>query len=588
MDFKPHYKAEESSTTNPLPSLIERVTNIQTRVSQADIYTLNTRLKRQHIVGGDVGHLSKATLKAVIGEIDALRVQFKSAVDAAPHVPDDAAEPDSLVTRKDLRALLKLVRDLLAELTQLRSLLNDVILDPEKAALLRDRPTPSWGNNAELAKTDAGAGPKSAKGLTVPGAMGWFANPIQKLFNPLASPDGSSSDGNRGQRGRPEQQKTIRALRPAPKLAPAISATTTTVNVEFGHGGTGRATVSDVAGDSPGGDSGISFSGRDSRLGSASISSGSLGRSTGSRLGMSSAASNLSITDLPQSPTTRNQNLFGIFAGAPSTSLKADPWIVVPKKEGRRGVSPGLSALRRGAQPDPSGPGFQGQRQLAMRPGMRATSGYNPNRLSRIVDAVIDDDAASIGASEEHRTLRSARNLSDSSIHSTFVRTNPVNRLLTPSSVALSVPVMDAVSSEGGSASASGSYIDRESVLQALSRKVQGMRSYLPASPGDRPQNTAPSSTASATLIGQTSPTTPSAAASPPKPIPGRSRQAARSSSRSERSPSSAYPRGSSWMNVDSLKREGRDGGFAGSFKAESSVNSARKITREYRGGMDF
>ncbi|KAG8889104.1 hypothetical protein FRC00_014575, partial [Tulasnella sp. 408] len=72
-----------ASASATLPALIERVTALHTKISQADVRTLHNRLKRQHIVGGDVGHLSKSTLKSIMVEVNNLRSQFKLALDAA-------------------------------------------------------------------------------------------------------------------------------------------------------------------------------------------------------------------------------------------------------------------------------------------------------------------------------------------------------------------------------------------------------------------------------------------------------------------------------------------------------------------------
>ncbi|KAG8852351.1 hypothetical protein FRB96_008697 [Tulasnella sp. 330] len=589
----PGSKSENVPGTNTLPSLIDRVTVLHTRVSQADVHTLNTRLKRQHIVGGDVGHLSKSTLKAIIGDIDALRGQFKTAIDAAKAPGDDGEEPESVMTRKDLRALLKLLKDMLTELTQLRSLLNEVTLDPSKAASLKDRPVSAVIGALGPTRSDSDGDRGRSKGLLVPGAMGWLAAPIQKLFNPVTSTSDTSDDGRSNQRGRVEQ-KTLRAPRAAPKLAPAISATTTTVNVEFGSSGTKGATVAESAGDVGVDGLGPSFEGRESRHGLASVGSGSLGRSSASRFAMAHNQSSTSTSDLNQNATARNQSLLGIFAGASQTSApgpKKDTWVVLPKKrtESPESLAGGFNALRRGLT-DTSGPGFQSHRQLGMGPGMRATSGYNPHRLSRIVDAVIDDDGASIAPSEVNRTLRSGRNLSDSSIHSTFIRANPIHRLLTPSSVALSAPTTDAITpAETGMKSVFGSFIDRQSVLQTLSRKVSGMTTFSAVPP--RSEHRSQSSVASGTLVGQTTPPTPSAASSPPRMIPGHSRNGERSISRRRRSPSlgtggRSLLHGLSWVPGDSSGDGG--GNLSSSFNPDASSSPARKIWRAGRGDMDY
>ncbi|KAG8987492.1 hypothetical protein FRB93_004519 [Tulasnella sp. JGI-2019a] len=579
--------AKADDRTSALPSLIDRVSVLHTRVSQADVHTLTTRLKRQHLVGADVGHLSKSTLKAIVGDIDALRGQFRAAIDVAKAPSDDGEEPESVMTRKDLRTLLKLLKDMLTELAQLRSLLNEVILDPGKATGLKDRPVNSVLGGLGPTRSDSDPERGRSKGLLAPGAMGWLAAPIQKLFNPVTSPK-DHLDGEGGNRRGRAEHKTLRAPRTAPKLAPAISATTTTVNVEFGSSGTKGATVAEPIDDVDVDGSGFSFGGRDSVSGMTSMSSTSLGRSSAARFAMAHSQSSTSTFTSDQDATTRNQSLLGIFAGASQPSSmgpKKDSWVVVPKK---RGQSPGalepgsLSALRRG-MPDTTGPALQRHRQLGMAPGLRATAGFNPHLLSRIVDAVIDDDATSIAPSEVNRTLRSGRNLSDSSIHSTFIRANPVHRLLTPSSVALSATAMDVAPAEATSSSAVGSYIDRESVLQSLSKQVPGMKTVSTAvSRGDLRSQ---SSGASGTLIGQGTPPTPSSASSPPKMIPGRSQNGARPASRSRSRAGRSMVPGLSWMPGDFGSGEGSK---AGVFNPVLSSSPAHKIRRPGRDGMEY
>lgn len=89
-----------------LTSLIDHMTRLLTRLSQADVQTLTKRLKRQHLPG-DVGHLSKSTLGTIMGEIEDLRNHFRGILEAerkqdwgALHSAADKDKLDSLVTRK--------------------------------------------------------------------------------------------------------------------------------------------------------------------------------------------------------------------------------------------------------------------------------------------------------------------------------------------------------------------------------------------------------------------------------------------------------------------------------------------------------
>ncbi|KAG8917919.1 hypothetical protein FRC00_013054 [Tulasnella sp. 408] len=339
-----------------------------------------------------------------------------------------------------------------------------------------------------------------------------------------------------------------------------------------------------------------------SRTNSENVASGSLGRASASRLGL---GGNNTLGD----DSERSRNLLGIFAGAPtSSSSRKDSWVVVPNRgrPDRRAGSTAASlatdapihsyrAMRSTAL---DGPGFDAQRRLGIGntggvgASMRATSGFNPNRLSRIVDAVIDDNA-SIAPSEPERALR-GRNLSDSSIHSSFVRQGPVQRLLTPAAVALSAPSVDTATPTPTSTEPS-TFVDRESVLQSLSRKVQNFvqsggvstpATSQPTLPPDSPQQQprAPKSTG-----------TP--AASPPKPIPGagsrNARGVARSSSQSahrrDGSPSgrmlSFVQSVGTWVqpNAESLM-----GTPSASFREGSPVAAQSRLRKESRGGLDF
>ncbi|KIO22023.1 hypothetical protein M407DRAFT_28438 [Tulasnella calospora MUT 4182] len=605
--FDPRVTAGATASAT-LPALIERVTALHTRVSQADVRTLHNRLKRQHIVGGDVGHLSKSTLKSIMLEVNNLRSHFKSALDAAGVGSPSLAngeEPTSIVNRTDLRALLKASRDLLAELIQLRSTLNTVTLDPSFAKRLKDQAfsdAPRSGTITPEGEEDRG---RSTKLLRPPAAMGWIAAPIQKLFSVsnTSSSDIASSEAGPSKRSGPEHgPQTLRGPRMAPKLAPAIAATTATVNVEFGSTGTKRATVDEGTTETIDASTSTSMS----RTNSDNVAGGSLGRASASRLGLGGNKSPPALAD----DSERSRNLLGIFAGAPtSSSSRKDAWVVVPNrgKTDRRAGSTAASLATdapihsyRAMRPTVlDGPGFDAQRRLGIGniggvgASMRATSGFNPNRLSRIVDAVIDDNA-SIAPSEPERTLR-GRNLSDSSIHSSFVRQGPVQRLLTPAAVALSAPSVDTATPTPTSTEPS-TFVDRESVLQSLSRKVQNFVQSGGASTPATSQPTLPPDSPQQQPRASKSSGSPSAS-SPPKPIPGtgsrNARGVARSSSRSahrrDTSPSgrmlSFVQSVGSWVppNAESLI-----GTPSASFREGSPLAAQSRLRKESRGGTDF
>ncbi|KIK64794.1 hypothetical protein GYMLUDRAFT_56777 [Collybiopsis luxurians FD-317 M1] len=440
----PHDPRSESSsfsesTASNMAILVERVSALLTRMTQADALTLTNRLKRQHLRGADVGHLSRSTVSNIINDIAGLRIQFR-------HLLED----ENLVmmcNRKDLRALFKFFREVFGEMAGMRVTLNDVILDPSIAPKI-----------SELALDPSKAENKDGSA----GSSGWMA-PISKLFGGSSTSTrsdaavGSSGSGGLDRAVSPaaaalgglvrstshKGNSNARAARFVPKLQPALSASATTVNVEF-SAGVGRSVTSSSESSTP-------------TPGPSRQHTGLGGAAPSTAMGAGSSS------------------VMGIFAGAPQPN--PDPWVVIPK--GPRRVQSAMlneSPFRR--------PGFGG-------PMMNV----NPNRLSRNVDAVIDEqntrlvdgdvgESVGNGDGEEQdtvtplamqRTLR-RRGLSDSSIHSTYLgQAQGGDESMTS----------DGTTSTLGSASASASTTttdsvsawpippSRVSVLQALGRRVQ-------------------------------------------------------------------------------------------------------------------
>src|SRR5258706_5028084 len=235
----------------------------------------------------------------------------------------------------------------------------------------------------------------------------------------------------------------------AAKLAPAVSASTTTVNVEFGGNAAVRRAVSTT----------------------------------------SEAPIPVRTNNTTPQPVVKKQ-LFGIFAGAPKKpASKLGGWVVLPS----------------GAGPtSPIAPVSMDKPPIA-RQGRRVFN--NPRRMSRMVDAVVDADAAFIAchsSSEEgpehledddghhyhhhgrhptgllERPLR-RRGLSDSSMHSTFLsaaRGPPIQRLVTPAGLALCPTDMEPAM---GSA-IPGSISDRENMLEILGRQMGALGNTAQAS----------------------------------------------------------------------------------------------------------
>jgi len=320
--------------------LVERVTSLLQRMTQADALTLTNRLKRQNLKGADVSHLSRTTVSGIVAEVGGLRTQFRALLEDEKIV--------TTCTRKDLRSLLKFLKDGFVEMGQMRVTLNDVILDPSSANKLREVAlNPSKREHSDPQATG-----------------GWMA-PISKLFSSsMGEGSGTSHDVSAARQADGRGRSTVRP-RIIPKLGPALSASATTVNVEFSGSGVGRAVTS-------------TLKAREGDMNSALLNAASNG------------------------PYHTSTNVMGIFAGAP----RKDSWVVLPKDSLE---SPPHSS-------DAMSPVFA-------KPSLRGVRGMN--RLSRHVDAVIDassprDEGFDYVPPLLQRTLH-RRGLSDSSIHSTFV-----------------------------------------------------------------------------------------------------------------------------------------------------------------------
>ncbi|KAG8833279.1 hypothetical protein FRC17_010993 [Serendipita sp. 399] len=459
----------QEGKTSQFSFLLDKINALFHRIIQADIRTLTNRLKRQHLAGADVGHLSRTTISTILNEVSSLRNHFRGILE------DERAAV--VVSRKEFRVLLKTYSDLFQEIGSLRASVNEVVLNPSVGTKLREEAL-----SPEDAQTKAVAKPAGGLG-------GWIA-PISKLWA-APSTDPVEKPGNTGTAAAAlartgSSRNRLQPPKIAPKLAPAVSASTTTVNVEFTNAGIRRA-ISTTPGQST------------SSITSQPISNSPLG---------------------PPRP-----QLKGIFAGT----------------SGPSSVRP--MASERAAQTFTSGGTLRGN--PARRQGTIPISGESSNtvednfrRMSRVVDAMVDQNAVDDEEEDEfssdllQRTLR-PRGLSDSSIHSSLIPHGPpVNRLLTPAGLALSPAVEQANARErAGTLNAGGgitSWLDRDAVLQSLSRKMQGFR-FGTGSDLISPKPLPPADDGGLMVNTQVTPTggTPTTSrsqlpASPPKPIPER------------------------------------------------------------------
>ncbi|KAH9927068.1 uncharacterized protein BXZ73DRAFT_49175, partial [Epithele typhae] len=415
--------------TTAIGTLVDRTNQLLNRLTQSDALTLTNRLKRQHLLGADVSHLSRTTVNSIVNDVTALRSHFRV------YLEDE--KTTTTCTRRDLRSLLKLLKDVFTELGQMRVTLNDVILDPTVAGRVSEMAM----NPSKVQSAEAAAGSSGGSG----GASGWIA-PISKLLglpggssNQDSATSGAFSSARNLGRGRPPP-------RVVPKLQPALSASAMTVNVEFTGAGVGRSVTS-------------THSAHPSRMtfglpgiGGAPPTTDSAGRVPPNSAPIAQPA--------PRQDVSR---LMGIFAGAPKPAER-DPWIVIPRPPSNTGGakisrSASVAGLR-------SSVGTVGRATL--RP-----PGVVGRRLSRIVDAIIDVQSPQLDHNDDgeggdtvgegagpppalERALR--RGLSDSSIRTTFTQHGGTEDQEQPSEAGPSQPA------------------DREGVLQALSRRMQAFR----------------------------------------------------------------------------------------------------------------
>lgn len=386
--------------------LIERVSALLNRLTQADALTLTTRLKRQHLHGADVSHLSRTTVNSILNESNALRSQFRAWLE------DDKIT--TTCTRRDLRALFKLFKELFTELGQLRVTLNDVILDPTVAGKVSE-----MALNPSKAAPPAAAEGSSAASSSTPG---WIA-PLSKF---LGLPSGSGQDDAAARALSPPVRPSSRgAPRPPPRLVPkrepALSASAMTVNVEFSSTVAGRAVTTTSSANNDG---------------------------TGRSGDLSMLTASASTSSISPAAGEGSRSVMDIFAGAPRASNPPDSWVVIPKPSRSTSLNTRRYDLAGGA--------------TIGRSALRNAANANSTKLSRVVDAVIDDpqpDAEERDAVPDtllQRTLR-PRGLSDSSIRTTFLNQGDDGDGDVPQDAQPERP-------------------DRQSVLQALSRKMQSFR----------------------------------------------------------------------------------------------------------------
>lgn len=367
----PDTASMHDARTGALLLLIEHVSKILARLRQVDIPALTRRLKKQHLVGADVAHLSKVEMKSLNNDITQMRAHFKLILDEerkAGGMKGDALG-ESAIMRKDFNLLLKVFKEIFSELVELRGIVNDVTVNPAIAVEMKKKQ-----EAIQAEEEDSRGRNKNAKAQ---GGLGWMA-PITKLFAAPTTDVPISSTSNMDRKLLQPPQ-----IRSAAKLTPSTSASVTQVSVEFAS--TGQVRRATHALPNGGGETleGMPISPTDtlSKLpGRARHPTAPISRPK------------LTLGDGSVRGAPGRQSLYGIFAGVP-TDLSTLP----------------IASSSRQSQ--------------STEPGSRVRAPRHKRQMSTLVDAVIDETIADVEDEYQppllERQLR-PRGLSDSSIRTTF------------------------------------------------------------------------------------------------------------------------------------------------------------------------
>ncbi|KAJ9118552.1 hypothetical protein QFC22_003772 [Naganishia vaughanmartiniae] len=433
----------QDGRTASLLLLIEHMSKILLRVRQADVPTLTRRLKKQHLAG-DVGHLSSSTMKALTTQVAEMRTHFRGVLDEEKrqqqHLQSIAtAANESLVTRKDFLLLIKLFKELFTELIELRTSVNQIILDPLAVTRLKQSVQAKIDMTDPAEQSTLGKGKQTKQGTAT--GLGWIAAPITKLW--AASGPGPETTS---------PSATLSNPRSAPKLEASTSASTTHVNVEFASTGIiRRAThalpvISTTANDPADPYNSLTSISPPDTLSQVTLSRKGVGG--GTIKAKPRPAISLGDGTIRGTAPTARAGLMGIFAGAPTPAVR---------------------------------PTLRPKASLEFHATQRRLAGRHRRQVSNAVNAVIDQPLPEDAGEDEvppllERTLR-PRGLSDSSIRSTFQS----HSLAGPADVQNRVyaPV------------ASSYWPDRKSMVKTFGKRIQAFAGTT--EPADGPP-TAPSS----------------------------------------------------------------------------------------------
>ncbi|KAE8259221.1 hypothetical protein A4X13_0g1162 [Tilletia indica] len=227
-------ESARDTRTAQLSNLLEYVSRIYNRLVSADIDTLHRRLQRQHLAGGDVGHLARTTVNSIVRDVDALRAHFRKLTEAEqramllqsqqqqqqPNLSGGGggASTESLVVRRDFFALLKMFQNLFAETARLRACVNEIHLQPSGASKIL---------NEHLGLSLLGPGNGGAEGGGGSGSGGLMSGGwLARMLGSSGSTAGGSGAGNNGLPVTPGVGGLVGAtpFGPGPSPSPAAAA----------------------------------------------------------------------------------------------------------------------------------------------------------------------------------------------------------------------------------------------------------------------------------------------------------------------------------------------------------------------------
>lgn len=406
----------------PMTTLSANLSSLLTKLHQADISTIHTRLRRQHLslTKESLRHVSDTTLKALESSVKELVLPTHGLLSVDGDRP--ARWEGAWVGRDEWRSLLGWCRNVLLEAVSLRAHVNDA----ELKEFGKDKDTGSW------------------------------IKPISRLFSGTHAESNSNQPSNQPNPTPPRNFTSPRPVRPPPKLQPALAPSTTTVNVEFTGSGLRHSTP-----------------GPEAQLRREFQPPPSIPEQP--------ATSNTSTTTT--SVPNKDRTVRDIFAGSRMGSVngnEAKEWVVLPKKSSRVFRQNTTPSSQNTLRQDSLATIKRGRRMSRVLDAILD----DPNSGLNEVDA--DDDTQETDSPvrtnevfSPSRPLRPrGRGLSDSSIHTTFMThgaqldahniTNGSSTIKDRYSGILPISILP----------------DRGSMFQALSQRVQSLASSVSGGTG--------------------------------------------------------------------------------------------------------